>query len=82
MYSNAKLSPKSKQIADLDRRAARLESYEKWGTPTCVDFETVVGAERWQQHWDNWQLIMDSMRSAQTHAQLINEMVAESQSRK
>ena len=82
MYSDAKLSPKSIQVADLDERVARLELYEKWGTPTCVDFETVVGIDTWNQHWENWQSIMDSMHAAQTHAQLINEMVAESQNRK
>jgi negative regulator of sigma E activity len=37
--------------------------YEKWEIPTKIDFEAVVGEEKWQQHWDNWQLVIDTMKT-------------------
>jgi len=79
MFSDAKLSPKTKNIADLDIRSERLDDYENWKPPTCVDFDTIVGSDRWDQHWKNWQDIMNIMREAQTHAEAINQMVTESQ---
>src|SRR5436309_3244762 len=41
MLSKAKLSPTTRQVADLDVRITRLERYEKWKTPTCIDFPNV-----------------------------------------
>ncbi len=76
MYSGAKLSPKSRGISDIDERAARLESYENWGEPTVVDFEAIVGAETWAQHWSNWDHVQESMRKAQLLANEIREKVA------
>ena len=54
MFSDAKLSPKSRGIPDLEKRKERLTAYEAWGVPTVVDFEAIVGKEKWEQHWANW----------------------------
>ena len=64
MFSAAKLSPKSRQIIDIDARAERLKSYENWGIPVVVDFETIVGHDNWRQHWDNWKTIQVTMQDA------------------
>ena len=75
MHGDARLSPKTKQIPDLTCRTERLQAFEEWSTPTMVDFEAIVGTDRWNLHWQNCNEIMESMREAQTHAKLINQMV-------
>ena len=76
MYSNAKLSPRSRQIVDIDVRAERLNEYENWGTPIVVDFATIVGQDVWKQHWKNWEAIQTAMQDAQLLADRIRQSVA------
>ncbi len=78
MISDAKLSPKSRGIVDLEQRIERLYTYEKWQKPTIVDFESIVGKEKWEQHWKNWQLVQDTMKEAQILATEINQLIAKS----
>lgn len=70
--SSASLSPKSKGISDLDDRIKRLEKYETWGNPTCVDFKKIVGEKNWDKHWDNCEKVQSVMRDAQVLADEIN----------
>lgn len=79
MFSDAKLSPKSRGVPNLEQRAARLEAYENWEAPTVVDFEAIVGEEKWNQHWANWENVQESMRKAQALANEINREVARAQ---
>jgi hypothetical protein len=79
MLSDAKLSPKTKGIDDLKERINRLEKYDKWGAPTKVDFENIVGQQVWEQHWKNWELVQETMREAQKLAEQINSKVANAQ---
>ena len=76
MLSDAKLSPKSKGVSDLNERIARIEAYERWRTPTNVDFQEIVGKDIWEQHWENWKVVQDAMRESQKLAERINAMVA------
>ncbi len=76
MLSDAKLSPKTKAIRDIDARIKKLANYEKWGTPTNMDFEAIVGKEVWEQHWQNWEQVQETMREAQLIAEKINIKVA------
>jgi hypothetical protein len=50
MLSNAARSPKRRGVADLEERVRRLEAYEGWREPVCIDYLSVVGAERWSQY--------------------------------
>lgn len=77
ILSDAKLSPKSKGVNDLSQRIKKLKLYEEWGNPTIVDFESIVGKEKWKQHWDNWKKIQLEMEQAQILATDIKEQVAE-----
>ena len=79
MYSDAKLSPRSRRVGDIDVRAERLKAYENWGTPIVVDFAAIVGQDDWKQHWDNWKTIQSAMQDAQRLADRINQLVAEVQ---
>jgi len=76
MVSDAKLSPKSRGIKDIELRMQRLSDYEKWGKPTVVDFEKIVGKDRWTQHWKNWELVQSTMKDAQVLATEINKTIA------
>lgn len=78
MVSEAKLSPRSRGIKDLEQRMERLAIYEQWLEPTLVDFEAIVGKEKWVQHWKNWQLVQDTMKEAQVLATEINQSIARS----
>lgn len=69
--SSAKLSPGSRKIPDLESRIARLEEFEKWRVPTKIDFEQVVGSEKWQHHMGNLQSTLDLL---ERHKELANEI--------
>lgn len=79
MRSKAKLSPATRGIADLEARIEKIRAYERWGSPTKVNFEEIVGPELWMQHWGNWSKIHGLMKEAQVVAQRINQTVAEAQ---
>ena len=79
MFSEARLSPKSRGIQNLEERTERLLAYENWEKPTKVDFEKIVGKKKWEQHWSNWEKIQESMRDAQLLANEINQEVARAQ---
>ena len=78
IVSDAKLSPKSREIQDLELRIQRLTAYENWCVPTKVNFESIVGKVKWQQHWANWESVQSTMREAQVLATEINQIVAKS----
>lgn len=65
MFSNATLSPKTKNVSDINIRGERLSKYENWGSPIRVDFEVLIGKYKWQQHWKNCEEIHNLMRQSQ-----------------
>lgn len=70
-------SPKSRGIADLDERIARLDAYEREFQPKTIDFPAVVGAERWEAHWANCEAIQDLMRRSAVLSDEIRADLAE-----
>ena len=76
MLSNAKLSPTTRGIKDVTERVKRLKTYEKWGTPTQMNFESVVGKDIWAQHQANLERVQSLMRESQELASKINSKVA------
>jgi hypothetical protein len=77
MRSTAKLSPSTRGISDIEARIKGLRAYERWGRPTKLDFEQIVGSETWSKHWENWSIIQAHMKEAQVVAQQINRAVAD-----
>lgn len=75
MLSDASLSPKTKQVPDLEIRVARLEKYEQWGKATKIDFEQIVGGDLWGTHWENCEKIHELMRKSQKHADQIKAKI-------
>lgn len=80
IFSTARLSPLTRGVVDLEARAARLEAFERWGSPTRVDFAALVGADLWNEHWRNYAAIVKLMREAEQTADAIRTRVAESYS--
>ena len=78
LHSAARLSPRTRGVADLDIRAARLEDFEQWGSPTRIDFESIVDSELWSRHWRNYSAIVELMREAEVTADAIREAIAAS----
>ncbi len=75
IVSDAKLSPKSKGIQDLDERIRRLEAFKRWAEPTRLDIEAIIGPELWEQHWENWERVQAAMRHSQDLSEKIKESV-------
>lgn len=77
MFSDAKLSPKSKGVPDIEERARHLEAYENWGTPTKLDFASIVGNELWEKHQKNLERVQALMRESQELAEKIKQAIGE-----
>ena len=75
MYSDAKLSPKTRGVLDINTRVERLKEYEKWKPPTKLDFEAIVGKDIWKNHWNNCNEIQSTMVDAQKLASEINKTI-------
>lgn len=78
MLSNAKLSPKTRKVSDLDEKIQRLEAYESKYIPIIIDFEKVVGTKAWNQHWENCEKIQKLMQESQKHSDKIKETIKNS----
>ena len=66
----------SSGIFYLRARIARLEAFERWGSPRKINFEEVLGADEWARHWGNWHVIIGELRKAQELARELQERVA------
>lgn len=76
MMSSARLAPATRGIVDIHERVARLEAFESWGAPTVVDFESLIGAELWAEHWQNHRDLLALMRVAESTAERIRQRLA------
>jgi len=79
MEGKARLSPKTRGIADVGERVARLQEYEAWRQPQRIDFAAVVGPELWQQHIENWRETLKRLKDSQELAAKIRAVVAKRQ---
>jgi hypothetical protein len=75
MTGPAALSPKSRDVPDLDHKIARLEAFERWRPSEPLDFEVIVGTELWERHWANWERVLEVMRESQEHAVDVRERI-------
>ncbi len=77
MYSNARLSPKSRGIKDIDERAKRLEVFQNSFSKQIlmIDFENVVGKDMWKEHWNNYNMIVDMIDKSQRLSNEIRRII-------
>lgn len=69
--SNAILSPKNRNIRNLDSKIIKLKDYERWGKTDKYKFENVLGKKLWDTHWKNHDNLIKQMREYQKHSDII-----------
>ncbi|MCK4795599.1 MAG: HNH endonuclease [Desulfobacteraceae bacterium] len=74
---DAKLSPKSQHIPDLQKRIERLEEYESWSNIEPLKLYSMVDDGVWEEHWTNWSNLLKAMAKAQSHAIKLREAIEE-----
>jgi hypothetical protein len=77
MLSNAKLSPTGRGLPNIAERVSRLEAYERWRTPTKVDFASIIPSDSWERYWSSCEQVNEDMRRCQEVADLIRKQVLE-----
>ncbi len=68
IISSAARSPQSRGVPNLETKIERLAEYERWRDVQPLDFAKIVGEVEWSRHWENWQRVLDEMRSSQALA--------------
>jgi 5-methylcytosine-specific restriction endonuclease McrA len=81
MLGSAPRSPKTRAVADLDRKVMLLERYESWRKPVHIDFDSVVEPQLWKEHKENWQDVLALLAKSQTLAKEIRKLVEDATGR-
>ena len=76
MLGGAPQSPKSRRVAGLDDRVARLEAYERWREPTSVNFEMIFGRETYEEYWRELDRVIAELERSQGMADTLRKEVA------
>ncbi|WP_206420437.1 HNH endonuclease [Lacinutrix jangbogonensis] len=77
IYSSAKQSPYSRQISDIDERAKRIRNFENWKKTTNINFQDVVGNEKWKEYENLYQKIIKSIEECQIVSNEIKQIIKE-----
>jgi hypothetical protein len=75
MLSAARLSPTARGLANVAELVGRLEAYERWKSPTKIDFESVLGKETYEKYWSMWDKINAELRDCQVFADSLRSQV-------
>ena len=76
MLGEAPQSPRSRLVAGLDDRVAQLGAYERWRTPTVVDFEAIFGREAYEEYWRELDRVIAELERSQVIADALRLAVA------
>ena len=75
MTGNARRSPRTRGVPDIEARIGRLEMYERWREPTRIDFAVLVGPALWERHRQNWRDVLALLETSQELADEIRAIV-------
>lgn len=75
MLGTASKSPRTRGVVDLDERVTRLESYCEAFEPLWIDLASIVGKEKWSEHWSNHAEIVTMMRKSQVISDEIRAII-------
>jgi hypothetical protein len=78
MVSKAPLSPTGRGVEGVSARIARLEAYERWRSPTRVDFEKILGSDGWKRYWSMWEAVIEELRQCQQVADTLRVKIGDS----
>jgi 5-methylcytosine-specific restriction endonuclease McrA len=73
---NARHSPKTRNIADLDERIRRLDQYERSWTPVQLDYAQICGEDTWGRHLGNLDQVLTLLQEAEDTAEKCRDVVA------
>ena len=65
MLSDAKKSPKTREIVDLQERVNTIEKYDNYFHKTIVNLEELAGEELWNKYQKSYNSIISTMESSQ-----------------
>ena len=71
IQGNARLSPRMKQIPDLEERIGRLSRFERWRAPRRINFGDAAGADLWKRYWERHEQLVALMRECQETADAV-----------
>jgi hypothetical protein len=77
MVSAARLSPKTRGVADLEVRVDRLRTYQTWREPTRIDFDAKIDPADWAKHWQNCERVQMLLKESQVLAEQIRRKASE-----
>lgn len=79
MLGDARLSPKTRGIKDINERVSKLEEFQNRYEDKVirVDFEQLVGTEMWNQHWKNYRKILELFDDSQELSDDIKRIIKE-----
>jgi hypothetical protein len=72
----AERSPAGRGLTGIDERMARLEAFEKWRSPTHLDFESLIGRDEWERYWSLVEAVIEDMRSCKEVADSLKQRIA------
>ena len=75
--SNAPLSPKSRKVADLDKRILRLERYAKWANCGQMPLDKIVGEDAYKEYFGKLDYIIGQMKEAQKMAGILKAKISD-----
>ncbi len=73
--SDAKLSPRTRRVKDIDKRIELINKFQSYFTPHKVDFFELVGKELWEKHWDNHKNLSQLMIDIQKDSNLVKSKI-------
>ncbi|MEH6942048.1 HNH endonuclease [Bacillus sp. JJ722] len=78
ILSDAKLSPKTRNIRNLNVIINHLEEYEARCRPTRLNFQfqEMVGKDLWEKHWENCEKLHRMMHESQKLSDKIKDTIA------
>ncbi len=71
MLGQAKKSPKSRNIVDLNERVFSLERFESWRKPIKVEYASIFGKDQWDAYLALLSQSVEHLREAQITAKLL-----------
>jgi len=79
---NAKQSPFTRKIENLNKKIEQLTEFEKWKEPTKIDFKEIIGDEKWNTYKKSYDEIIDAMKRSQLISNQIKEIVMKNRLKK
>ncbi|WP_148296810.1 hypothetical protein [Halalkalibacter akibai] len=59
----------------MEKKIKCLENYEAWSRPTKIDFESKVGRDIWEEHWENCERLHKMMVRSQRLSDKIKQSI-------